>query len=108
MMRIQTRSFVVMFTTAISLLAMTSASDARARGPEKHGNMKTIVIPNNGTPVTTIAPNDRGATIARATKRRPGSRPPAISNPARAQVPVGSIIAPAVKKGGPTIIPGLQ
>ena len=106
-MRIQVRSFVAMFATGISLLASIPDADAaaRSRGPERVGNMKRIVIPEKGDPVTTIAPNARS---------RPASNRPAnaaasgASNPTPFQVPVESMIKPGVEKGGPMVLPGVQ
>jgi len=99
---------VSMFPTVILLLVATSDAGARAarsRGPESHGNMKRVVIPESGAPVTTIAPNVPSRPASNRTANAPAS---GASNPNPFQVPVGSMIKPGVEKGGPMVLPGVQ
>jgi hypothetical protein len=93
-----------MFATGVSFLASIPDADAaaRARGPDRVGNMKRIVIPEKGDPVTTIAPNGS------ASKGAANSAASGKANPTPFQVPVGSMIKPGIEKGGPMVLPGVQ
>src|SRR5262245_535946 len=78
--------------------AVTDAdARARSRGPERHGNMKTIVIPDKGEPQTVIAPggdSNRPAPRARAANRPTSS---GISNPAPSSLPVRKMVEPGLR-----------
>jgi hypothetical protein len=100
------RGFAFVLATAISLLAISDA-DARARGPERVGNMKRIIVPDKGEPETVIGTNGQSSPPprARANARATNSGPPQVSNPTPSGVPVRTIIDPALRRGGPGIIP---
>jgi hypothetical protein len=85
-------------TCVIGVSLLTSVCDADAT--ESVGNMKRIIVPEKGPPVTTVAPN--------SANQPAGSKGSGISNPARVQVPVRSMIGGGVQKGGPIVPSPLQ
>jgi len=91
--------------TMISLLAITDA-DAASPRPERVGNMKRIVVPEKGEPQTIIGINGSANAPARPRARGQAAKAPQLSNPTPSNgVPVRTIVDPALRRGGPGIIP---